>query len=114
MNTKQSPEKIQVLIRKIYDRKNQPGSIKQISLEQALLSGNLQLEAEDRLFLAIKIGRRQRRLEAYVKKIDSSGTWIQFDLKSSQDLQFVDDLIYFEEQARCWRRQMMHNIFESL
>ncbi len=121
MDTKQDkvpapriPLQMTVEFRKSYGRQNSKGILKNISLTGAFLeTNNAELAPTDKVVLEIVVSERRRKMPATIIWKNSSGCGVQFHPFNRRDVQIVDDLMYFVQNRREFRRNILDDIFKQ-
>ncbi len=107
------PLKLSVEYRKSYARRSDGGSLKNISITGAFLEHeNPELQPRDKLNLVFKVSGRTRTIMAQVVWCSHGGSGIRFLPDNNRDVQIVDDLIYFVQNRRESRRNVLDDIFK--
>ena len=120
------PPNLNVEYKKKYARHFNRGILKDISHSEAYLlienEGFIQeykrndkdcLNIKDEISIILKLGQRERTLQASVISNDTYGVKIKFHFYSNREYQIVDDLIYFIEKSKEKRRQSLDFIFSQ-
>ena len=90
------PLKLNVQYRKSYARRDDGGSLKNISITGAFLEHeNPEIQPRDKLNLVFSVSGRTRTIMAQVVWCSTGGSGIRFLPENNRDVQIVDDLIYF-------------------
>ena len=121
MDTKQDkvpsprlPLQMPVQFRKNYGRQGVKGTLKNISLTGAFLeTDNLELGPSDKVILEIVVSERRRKMAATVVWKNGRGYGVQFHPFNKRDVQIVDDLMYFVQDKRELRRNILNGIFKE-
>jgi len=109
------PLQMPVEYRHNYARETDVGVIKNVSLTGAFVeSPTHRFQPQDKIKLTIRLGGRVRQLVASVVWVHPMGAGIQFKPANNQDKQLVDDLIYFVENKRNTRRDVLGTIFNRV
>lgn len=110
-----TPLYLDVNFRKSYARQDTPGVLKNISLTGAFLevTGH-DLKIEEKLSLTFVVGTRERKISAQIVWKNSFGAGIKFLPNNNQDVQIIDDLIYFVESKRMGYRGVLDGIFKKV
>lgn len=106
---------LDVEFRKNYARQASKGTLKNISLTGAFLdfTGG-DFRANEKLQLTFVVSGRERKIAATVIWANSSGCGVRFQPASQRDVQIVDDLIYFVEEGRSGRKNVLDDIFKKV
>ena len=110
------PLKVDVEYRRSYARRNESGTLKNISLTGAFLqmSDTKELGVEDKIQVSFSVGGRQRDLLAQVIWKNNLGCGVKFQPFNNRDVQIVDDLMYFVEAKRETKKSVLANIFKKV
>ncbi len=119
MNTEQSaprvPLNVSIEFRRNYARISDYGVLKNISISGAFIETNgFRLQSKEKVKLTFNVGGRVRQINAAVIWSRETGAGIKFQPYNNQDLQIVDDLIYFIENQRNSRRNVLASIFDRV
>jgi len=109
------PLELDIAFKKSYARDLTSGTLKNVSLTGAFIensSGDLTIK--DKITLSLNLSGRERNLAATVIWKNGRGAGIRFSPFNNQDIQIVDDLIYFLESKRETRKDVLTNIFKKL
>lgn len=108
------PLQMTVEYRKSYGRQNIKGVLKNISLTGAFLeTDSIELVPEDKILLEIVVSERRRKMTATIIWKSSKGCGVQFHPFNKRDTQIVDDLMYFVQNRRDFRRSILDDIFKK-
>jgi hypothetical protein len=121
MDTKQDkvpsprlPLQMPVQFRKNYGRQGVKGTLKNISLTGAFLeTEHLELGPSDKLILELVVSDRRRKMAATIVWKNGKGYGVQFHPFNKRDVQIVDDLMYFVQDKRELRRNILDGIFKQ-
>jgi len=106
------PLQMQIEYRKSYGRQNIKGVLKNISLTGAFLeTDTLELAADDKVILEFVVSDRRRKMAATIVWKTPNGCGIAFQPFNRRDTQIVDDLMYFVQNRRDFRRNILVDIF---
>ena len=109
------PLELDVLFRKQYQRDPSYGTLKNISMTGAFIEKSaLNVQLSERIVLSLNLSGRERNLTAKVIWVSQRGIGIKFSEFNNQDLQIVDDLIYFLESKRETRKDVLKKIFKKI
>lgn len=109
------PLVLPIEFRKTYSRQSSKGGLLNISLTGAFLEHTPDgLDVNDQIHLHFKVSGRERVLQAAIVWKNSKGAGIQFNPENNQDVQIIDDLIYFVKTRRESRREVLNSIFGKL
>lgn len=96
---------LQIGVRRLYSRSDTPASLTNISLTGASLALATEgLQPKDKIKLKITVADRVRLIAAEIIWINAAGIGVKFLPKNSQDLQIIDDLIYFVETKQIGKK----------
>jgi hypothetical protein len=108
------PLQMQIEYRKSYGRQNAKGILKNISLTGAFLeTETIELAPEDKVVLEFVVSERRRKMSATIIWKNSKGCGVQFHPFNKRDTQIVDDLMYFVQNRREFRRGLLDDIFKQ-
>lgn len=108
------PLHMNIEFRKSYGRQNAHGVLKNISLTGAFLeTQTLELTPEDKVILEFVVSERRRRMPATIIWKNAHGCGIRFLPFNKRDTQIVDDLMYFVQSRRDFRRNLLEDIFKQ-
>jgi hypothetical protein len=108
------PLQMGVEFRKSYGRQNTKGILKNISLTGAFLETNSpELAPADKVVLEIVVSERRRKMPATIVWKNAFGCGVQFHPFNRRDVQIVDDLMYFVQNRRDFRRNILDGIFKQ-
>lgn len=109
-----TPLHLEVDFKKSYARQNSKGVLRNISLTGAFLECQANdVRAADKLQLTFIVAGRERKVAATVIWSNALGCGVKFHPNSNRDVQIVDDLIYFVENTRNERRDVLDSIFKK-
>lgn len=110
-----TPLYLDVTFRRNYARQDTGGTLKNISLSGAFLEvAGHDLKLEEKIYLMFVVGSRERKIAAQVIWKNSLGAGIKFLPANNQDVQIVDDLIYYVESKRMGHRGVLDGIFKKV
>ena len=120
MDTKQDkvpaprlPLQMQIEYRKSYGRQNTKGVLKNISLSGAFLeTETMELAPSDKVVIEFVVSDRRRKMACTIVWKNSRGCGVQFQPFNKRDTQIVDDLMYFVQNNRETRRNLLEDIFK--
>jgi hypothetical protein len=108
------PLQMQIEYRKSYARANAKGVLKNISLTGAFLeTDTIELAAEDKVVLEFVVSERRRKMSATIIWKNAKGCGVRFHPFNKRDTQIVDDLMYFVQNRREFRRSLLDDIFKQ-
>ncbi len=106
------PLQMSIEYRKSYGRQTVKGVLKNISLTGAFLeTETLELIPEDRVVLEFVVSERRRKMAAIIVWKTNAGCGVLFEPFNKRDTQIVDDLMYFVQNRREVRRNILDDIF---
>ncbi|MGH1469460.1 MAG: PilZ domain-containing protein [Bdellovibrionales bacterium] len=109
------PLELDIEFKKSYARDLSTGTLKNVSLTGAFIENSLgDLSFKDKITINLNLSGRERVLSATVIWRDGRGCGIRFSPFNNQDIQIVDDLIYFLESKRETRKDVLSNIFKKV
>lgn len=101
--------------RKSYARDNSRGGLLNISMTGAFLEhGTEDLEVNDKINLHFKVSGRERVLQASIVWKNLNGSGVLFNPENNQDVQIIDDLMYFVKTYRDSKRAVLDSIFSQI
>lgn len=105
---------LEVSFKKNYARQPLVGLLKNISITGAFLEcGPNKFFPNEKLHFTFEVAGRVRKITAEVIWSGEHGCGVKFHPTSNRDVQIVDDLIYFVENDRSERRDVLNNIFKK-
>lgn len=108
------PLQMSVEFRKSYGRQNVKGILKNISLTGAFLeTETIELAPEDKLILELVVSERRRKMTATIIWKTQKGCGVMFQPFNKRDVQLVDDLMYFVQNRREFRKNILDDIFKK-
>lgn len=108
------PLAMQIEYRKSYGRQNTKGVLKNISLTGAFLeTETLELAPTDKVVIEFVVSDRRRKMIATIVWKTSGGCGVRFQPFNKRDTQIVDDLMYFVQNNREFRRSLLDDIFKQ-
>ncbi|MEQ1877444.1 MAG: PilZ domain-containing protein [Bdellovibrionia bacterium] len=109
------PLNVSIEFRRNYARISDYGVLRNISISGAFLETNgHRLQEKEKVKLTFNVGGRIRQINAAVIWSREVGAGLKFQPYNNQDLQIVDDLIYFIENQRNSRRNVLASIFDRV
>lgn len=85
-------------LKRLFSRAGIEVTVKNLSLTGAFIEvSNKDLCLHDKVKIAVVLFDRERELSATVVWKNETGVGVKFIYKNSQDMQIVDDLIYFSK-----------------
>lgn len=112
---RRTPLNLDVSFKKNYARQPSSGILKNISLTGAFLECSSEsFRANEKVQLTFIVAGRERKIAATVVWANSGGAGVKFHPSSQRDVQIVDDLIYFVEENRSGRRDVLDGIFKKV
>ncbi|MGZ3745993.1 MAG: PilZ domain-containing protein [Pseudobdellovibrionaceae bacterium] len=110
-----TPLFLEVEFKRNYAREGVKGILKNISLSGAFLEFQGEsLKTQEKLYLRFIVSGRERKIAAAVIWVNSLGCGIKFMPANNRDVQIVDDLIYYVENSREGRRDVLDKIFKKV
>ena len=110
-----TPLLLDVVFRRNYARQDSKGTLKNISLTGAFLDfSDTELSLSEKINLIFTVGDRERKIGAQVIWKNSFGVGVKFLPVNNQDVQIVDDLIYYVESKRVGYRGVLDGIFKKV
>ena len=110
-----TPLFLDVVFRRNYARQDSQGILKNISLSGAFLELQQQeMNLSEKINLVFTVGSRERKISAQVVWKNSFGVGIKFLPVNNQDVQIIDDLIYYVESKRVGHRGVLDGIFKKV
>ncbi len=104
-----------VRFRKTYGRRDENGLLKNISLTGAFLqSTNDNYIRNDKLIFHMEVSGRQRKIEAKVVWKNDVGYGVNFLPFNRTDVQLIDDLIYFVNENKETKKDLLQSIFSKV
>lgn len=108
------PLQMQIEYRKSYGRQNVKGILKNISLTGAFLeTDTIELAPEDKVVLEFVVSERRRKMSATIVWKTLGGCGVAFQPFNRRDTQIVDDLMYFVQNRREFRKTLLDDIFNK-
>lgn len=108
------PLQMQIEYRKSYGRQNTKGVLKNISLSGAFLeTDTLELAPRDKVVIEFVVSDRRRKMACTIVWKNNRGCGVQFQPFNKRDTQIVDDLMYFVQNSREFRRNLLEDIFKQ-
>lgn len=108
------PLQMSIEYRKSYGRANAKGILKNISLTGAFLeTETIELAPEDKVVLEFIVSERRRKMAATIVWKNAKGCGVLFHPFNKRDTQIVDDLMYFVQNRREFRRNLLDDIFKQ-
>ena len=108
------PLQMHIEYRKSYGRQNTKGVLKNISLTGAFLeTETLELAPTDKVVIEFVVSDRRRKMMATIIWKSPNGCGVRFQPFNKRDTQIVDDLMYFVQSNRDFRRNLLEDIFKQ-
>jgi len=108
------PLQMQIEYRKSYGRQNTKGVLKNISLSGAFLeTETLELAPSDKVVIEFVVSDRKRKMACTIVWKNQRGCGVQFQPFNKRDTQIVDDLMYFVQNNREFRKNLLEDIFKQ-
>lgn len=109
------PLSLPIEFRKSYARDSVRGGLLNISMTGAFIEhGTDDLEVSDRINLHFKVSGRERVLQASIVWKNGNGSGVLFNPENNQDVQIIDDLMYFVKSCRESKREVLNSIFTQI
>ena len=109
------PLQLEVEYRKSYARHCQTGVLRNISLTGAFVEDTKhQFHAQDKISMTLQVSGRTRKVTAVVIWTNTDGAGVKFMPFNNQDVQIVDDLMFFVRDSRSSRRSVLNDIFSRV
>lgn len=109
------PLQLPIEFRKTYSRQPSRGGLVNISLTGAFLEHLPEdVDVNDQIHIHFKVSGRERVLQAAIIWKNKKGSGVQFNPENNQDVQIIDDLIYFVNTRRESRREVLNSIFGKI
>jgi hypothetical protein len=109
------PLVLPIEFRKTYSRQTSKGGLLNISMTGAFLELTPdELAVNDHIHLHFKVSGRERVLQANIVWKNQKGAGIQFNPENNQDVQIIDDLIYYVKTRRESKREVLNSIFGKI
>ena len=109
------PLEMNVEYRRSYARQSDTGRLKNISLTGAFLEArDYEIQPEDKIVLTFVVSGRVRKIQASIIWKNQFGCGVKFHPFNNRDIQIVDDLMYFVENNRESRRDVLDSIFKKV
>lgn len=106
---------VPVEFKKSYARKALSGVLKNISISGAFVShAGRPLLHDEKLQLTFQVSGRQRKIHALVVWTNNLGSGVRFLPQNQQDIQIIDDLIYFVESRKTGTRDILDKILKRV
>jgi hypothetical protein len=108
------PLQMQIEYRKSYGRQNTKGVLKNISLSGAFLeTETIELAPSDKVVIEFVVSDRRRKMACTIVWKNQRGCGVQFQPFNKRDTQIVDDLMYFVQNNREFRKNLLEDIFKQ-
>lgn len=108
------PLELSIEFRKSYSRASDEGRLKNISLSGAFIECSSKFAKNDKLNVTFEVGGRVRKIAAKVIWTNERGAGIMFQHFNNRDVQLIDDLMYFVENGREERRDVLSELFKKV
>lgn len=109
------PLSLGIQYRKNYSRRFDKGVLKNISLSGAFIEDpHAQLKADEKINVTFELGGRTRQIAAKIVWVSTGGAGINFIHSNNQDEQLIDDLMYYVEEKKDERREILDAIFKKV
>lgn len=120
MKPSSSPsERLQLLLnipfRRAYSRDDEKGVIKNISLTGAYLESSINdsLKVSDKIKIELSLENRTRKISCQIIWKRPSGCGLKFLPSNGRDVQIIDDLIYYAQNNRENKRDVINLILNQ-
>lgn len=101
--------------RKTYSRQANKGGLLNISITGAFLEHAAdEIEINDKINIHFKVSGRERILQALIVWKNVHGAGVRFNPDNNQDVQIIDDLMYFVSTRRESKKKVLSNIFGKI
>ncbi len=118
MNTMPSsryPLELDIEFKRSYGRNSISGTLKNISLTGTFIENSLKdLNFRDKISISLNLSGRKRVVSATVVWKNHRGCGVRFLPFNSQDIQIIDDLVYFLESKRKTKKTVLSDIFKNV
>lgn len=112
---KRMPLFVDVEYKKNYARKQNVGTMKNISITGAFVSHGIEkLHLNEKIMIHFRVGGRMRKIQASVVWTDAKGGGIKFHPFNKRDIQIIDDLMYFVRSKKETKVSLLDNIFKQV
>lgn len=112
---KRIPLSLGIRYRKNYSRRIDKGTLKNISLSGAFIEDpEAQLKEDEKINLTFELAGRTRNIAAKIVWINQEGAGINFIHSNNQDEQLIDDLMFYVEEKKDNRREILDLIFTKV
>jgi hypothetical protein len=108
------PLELSIEFRKSYSRASDNGKLTNISVSGAFIECGSRFDKNDKLNMTFEVGGRTRKIAAKVVWTNDRGAGIMFQHFNNRDLQLIDDLMYFVENSRESRRDVLSELFKKV
>ncbi len=108
------PLELSVEFRKSYSRASDNGRLRNISVSGAFIECDSRFDKNDKLNMTFEVGGRVRKIAAKVVWTNDRGAGIMFQHFNNRDVQLIDDLMYFVENSRESRRDVLSELFKKV
>lgn len=109
------PLELDILFKKSYAREADTGTLKNVSITGAFIENSTtQFKNRDKITITLNLSGRERHIAATVVWANQRGCGVRFAPFNNQDIQIVDDLIYFLESKRESRKDVLSSIFKKV
>ncbi|MBY0314091.1 MAG: PilZ domain-containing protein [Bdellovibrionales bacterium] len=109
------PLRLPIEFRKTYARQSEKGGLVNISITGAFLEHRTEeLEINDQINIHFRVSGRERVLQATIVWKSNAGAGVRFSPDNQQDVQIIDDLMYFVKDHREKKKAVLHSIFSKV
>lgn len=108
------PLELIIEFRKSYSRASDNGRLTNISISGAFIESDSRFDKNDKLNMTFEVGGRVRKIAAKVVWTNERGAGLMFQHFNNRDVQLIDDLMYFIENNRESRRDVLSELFKKV
>lgn len=109
------PLRLPIEFRKTYARQSEHGGLMNISITGAFLEHHSgELEVDDTINIHLRVSGRERVLNATIVWKNQAGSGVRFAPDNQQDVQIIDDLMYFVKNHREKKKAVLNTIFSKV
>ncbi len=107
--------RLPIEFRKTYARQSEKGGLVNISLTGAFLEHiSEELDVNDQINIHFRVSGRERVLQATIVWKSNGGSGVRFSPDNRQDVQIIDDLMYFVKNHKEKKKAVLHSIFNKV
>ena len=116
MPAERIPLQYDVTFKKNYSRNPSKGLLQNLSMTGAFLATSLEegLEVSEKISIEFQISGRRRKVTSKVIWKNKVGVGIQFIPTNNQDVQIIDDLLFFVQNKRETSKDILDQIFQKV